>query len=219
MSELPVLLGAAASVVAVAGLALTAAAWGLFRRRRLSLGAVASLAGVALLLFGALGWTVLLGARGYRALTREELAATVTTEPLGPQSFRAVVERPEQPPDTFRIAGDQFQVDAHVLKWHPWANLLGVHTAYRLTRIGGRYRSVEEEREREGTVYALSDDPALELFRAVDRVPLLGRAVDVTYGSAAFVPAGEGDGGVYEVGVTTSGLLIRSRPDTAPAPR
>lgn len=216
MSELPLLLGLVASALAVAGLGLGAAGWRLLRRRRWSTGAASLLAGLALVLFGALGWAVVVGTGGYRSLTREELAATVTTEPLGPRSFRAVVERPDLPSDTFRIAGDQFQVDAQVLKWHPWANLLGVHTAYQLTRIGGRYRTVEDERTREQTVYALSDDPTLEIFRAVDRVPILGRAVDATYGSAAFVPAGEDSSAVYEVRVTTSGLLIRPRSEAAP---
>lgn len=219
MSDLPLLLGATASVLVVIGLSLVAAGWGLLRRRRWSRGTASWLTGLVLVLCGVLGWAVVVGTRGYRALTREELAATVTTEPLGPKSFRAVVERPGARPDTFRIAGDQLYVDAHILKWHPWANLLGIHTAYQLTRVGGRYRSVGDERTEERSVYALSDDPAPEIFRVVDRVPVLGRAVDATYGSAAFVPAGRETAGAFEVRVTTSGLLIRSRDDSLTRPR
>src|SRR5207302_9656098 len=29
------------------------------------------------------------------------------------------------------------------IKWHPWANLLGLHTAYQLDRVGGRYDRLE----------------------------------------------------------------------------
>lgn len=215
MTDVPAILAIVASAVGVVGIGLAAVAWRSLRRRRWSAGAVASLSGLVLLLLGMLGWGVVLGTRGYRELTREEVAASVTTRSTGPRSFRAVVERPDSRPDTFRIAGDQLYVDAHVLKWQPWVNVLGVHTGYRLTRIGGRYRSLEAERDAERTVYGLSEAPPLDLLEVVDRLPVVGRVVDVTFGSGAFVPAD--DGGRYEVRVTTSGLLIRSVQDTAEA--
>lgn len=217
MTDVPALLAVAASAVGVVGLGLAASAWASLRRGRWSVGALASLSGLVLLLLGVLGWGVVLGTRGYRALTREEVAATVTTRSLGPQSFRAVVERPGARPDTFRVAGDQLYVDAHVLKWQPWVNVLGIHTGYRLTRIGGRYRSLEAERNAERTVYDLSAGPPVDVLRTLDRLPVVGGLVDATYGSGAFVPA---DGlGSFQVRVTTSGLLIRSAPDTAGAAR
>lgn len=213
MTDVPVILAIVASSVGVVGIGLAAVAWRSLRRRRWSAGALALLAGLVLLLLGMLGWGVVLGTRGYRALTREEVAASVTTRSTGPRSFRAVVERPGSPPDTFMVAGDQLYVDAHVLKWQPWVNVLGVHTGYRLTRIGGRYRSLEAERDAERTVYGLSEAAPLDLLETVDRLPLVGRVVDATYGSGAFVPAD--DVGRHEVRVTTTGLLIRSVPDTA----
>lgn len=213
MTDVPTLLAIAASAVAVIGIGLAAVALASLRRRRWSAGALASLSGLVLLLLAVLGWGVVLGTRGYRALTREVVAASITTRSTGPRSFRAVVERPGSRPDTFRIAGDQLYVDAHVLRWQPWVNVLGVHTGYRLTRIGGRYRSLEAERDAERTVYGLSEPPPLDLLERLDRLPVVGRVVDATYGSGSFVPAD--DGGSYQVRVTTSGLLIRSAPDTA----
>lgn len=213
MTDVPTLLAIAASAVAVIGIGLAAVAWASVRRRRWSAGALSSLAGLVLLLLGVLGWGVVLGTRGYRALTREVVAATVTTRSTGPGSFRAVVERPGASPDTFRIAGDQLYVDAHVLKWQPWLNVLGVHTGYRLTRIGGRYRSLEAERSAERTVYGLSEPPPVDVLDTLDGLPVVGRVVDAAYGSGAFVPAD--GGGSFEVRVTTSGLLIRSAADTA----
>lgn len=213
MAEIPLLLAVAASAVGLLGVGLAVAGWRSLRRSRWSLGAVGSLAGLLLLLLGVLGWGVVLGTRGYRSLTREEVAARVEVDPVGEQSFRAVVRGRDIPPDTFRIAGDQLYLDARVLKWHPWANLLGIHTAYRLTRIGGRYRSLEDERSRERTVYALSEQDGMDLFRAAESVPGLSRLVDAVYGSASFVPADRA--GTFEVRVSTSGLLIRARPDSA----
>lgn len=213
MTEIPVLTGVAASVLALIGVGLAAGGWVSLRRRRWFLGTTSGLAGFLLVLLGVIGWGVVLGTQGYRALTREELAATVSVTPRGEQSFRAVVDRPDAASDTFRIAGDQLYVDAQVLKWHPWVNLLGVHTGYRLTRVGGRYRSIEDARNAERTVYSLSDGPVLDFFRAVERAPFLSRLVDATYGSAAFVPADRTS--TFEVRVTTSGLLIRSRADSS----
>lgn len=213
MTDVPLLLAVAASAVALVGVGLIVAGWRSVRGRRWSLGAVGSLAGLLLLLLGILGWGVVLGTNGYRSLTREEVAATVEVDPVGEQSFRAVVRGTGAPPDTFRLSGDQLYVDAHVLKWHPWANLLGIHTAYRLTRIGGRYRSIEDERRRERTVFGLSERGAVDLFRAAESVPGLSRVVDAVYGSASFVPADRE--GTFEVRVSTSGLLIRARPDSA----
>ena len=42
---------------------------------------------------------------------------------------------------TYALAGDDIYVDAHIVKWTPLANQLGLHTTYRLDRIGGRYRN------------------------------------------------------------------------------
>jgi hypothetical protein len=44
--------------------------------------------------------------RGYRALTHEVIAATITTEPIGPQRFRATVTLADNSLHMFDLAGD-----------------------------------------------------------------------------------------------------------------
>src|SRR5229473_2931714 len=102
--------------------------------------------------------------------------------------------------------------DAHILKWHPWVNILGLHTAYELDRVTGRYRDVTEERTKPHTAYALARPTPVDLF-AIARRRLLGPLVDAEYGSAAFVPAATH--AEYEVRVSTSGLLMRQVPPTS----
>jgi hypothetical protein len=46
---------------------------------------------------------------------------------------------PDGERETFVLDGDEWQLDARVLKWHGAATLLGLDTGYRLDRIGGRY--------------------------------------------------------------------------------
>jgi len=112
----------------------------------------------------------------------------------------------------YDLAGDAVGVDAHILKWHPWVNILGLHTAYELDRVTGRYRDVTEERTKPHTAYALARPTPVDLF-AIARRRLLGPLVDAEYGSAAFVPAATH--AEYEVRVSTSGLLMRQVPPTS----
>ncbi|TVP79834.1 MAG: hypothetical protein EA352_00475 [Gemmatimonadales bacterium] len=161
----------------------------------LSLAALVALLGVSL--------------HGYRALVHEEVAAVVTTVPTGPASFQAFVEFPSGRDTTFHVAGDQLLVDARILKWHPWANFLGLHTHYELDRLGGRYVDIEAERTEPRTVHALGTERPgdLDLFHLARRWTPLAFLVDTEYGSATYVevrrPAH------FEIRVSTTGLLVR----------
>ena len=170
-------------------------------------GAGRGLVGLLLLALAALAATITVGIRGYRALTYEEVAATVKTEPVGVQRFRATIVLPDQRLAMYDLAGDAFYVDAHILKWHPWANFVGLHTAYELDRVTGRYNSVTDERTRPHTVYSVARTRPVDLFFLARRFKLLGPLVDAEYGSAAFV-AGTRPA-EYEVRVSTTGLLMR----------
>src|SRR3989454_7362288 len=154
-------------------------------------GAGRGLVGLLLLTLAALAGTITVGIRGYRALTYEEVAATVKTEPVGLQRFRATIVLPDQRLAMYGRAGDAFYVDAHILKGHPWANLVGLHTAYELDRVAGRYNSVTDERARPHTVYSLSQDRLVDVFFLARRFRLFGPLVDAEYGSAAFMAGAE----------------------------
>ena len=172
-------------------------------------GTVRGLVALLLLALAALAATVTVGLQGYRALTFEEVAATVRTEPLAPQRFRATITLPDHRLAMYDLAGDAFYVDAHVLKWHPWASLLGLRTVYELDRVAGRYNAVTDERAKQHTVYALAQSKPVDLF-LIARRRLLGPLVDAEYGSATFVAATRP--ATFEVRVSTTGLLARPVP-------
>jgi hypothetical protein len=165
----------------------------------------AALCVTAALLCGA----ITVGIRGYRALTEEVVAATITTEPLAPQRFRATVILPDGSLHMFDLAGDAVYVDAHVLKWRPMATLLGLQTAYELDRISGRYQALGDEQSRERTVYSLAAAKPFDAFDLARRYWVLRPLVDAEYGSATFTGATAQRGGTYEVRVSTTGLLVR----------
>ena len=198
-------LAAGAGAVALAVGALQAA-----RRGRPLRAGAGGLGAAALLLAAGLLALVGLGLHGYRALTRETVAAVVDVEPLGPRRFLARVRLPDGRTRVYEIAGDAFYVDARVLKWKPWAQLLGLHTAYALDRIGGRYRDLESERRLPRTVHSLGPQPPLDLHALRRRHAWLAPLVDAAYGSATFMPV-EGRAR-YEIRVGPSGLLARPAP-------
>ena len=116
------------------------------RRRRPFRFASHLLLALLMLSLGGLFATVAVATQGYRALTREEVAVVVTTRPTGPQRFDAAFRFPDGREASYSLAGDEFYVDAHILKWKPVANLVGLHTGYELDRVAGRYLDLEDER-------------------------------------------------------------------------
>src|SRR4029077_5376979 len=198
---------AACLLVLGAAVGLTALRAG--RERRWLGGTIRGLVALLLLALAALAATLTVGLQGYRALTFEELAATVRTEPVAPQRFRATITLPDQRLAMYELAGDAFYLDAHILKWHPWANLLGLHTVYELDRVAGRYNNVMDERSKPHTAYELARPKPVDLFFMARR-RLLGPLIDAEYGSATFVAATQAK--TFEVRVSTTGLLARPAP-------
>jgi hypothetical protein len=196
-----------ALVAAICAVACVLAAIAAARRKR-RFGAAAGTT-LALLLFtlAALMGTIAVATQGYRALTREDLAATVVVRPTAPREFTALVTFPDGRDTMFVLRGDQVYVDAHILKWKPIANILGLHTAYELDRIGGRYLDLEHERDSARTIFSLSKPKRMDMFSLRRRWAAFAPLLDAEYGSGTFVMAERPDS--LQVLVSTSGLLIR----------
>jgi hypothetical protein len=201
------LLIVAALLSAALALLLLRAALGAWRGRQRFGSLVAVLAAALSLTLAALCGTISVGIRGYRALTQEVVAATIQTDPIAPGHFRATVTLADGSLHMFDLAGDAVYVDAHILKWRPVVNLLGLHTAYELDRIAGRYRALGDEQTRKRTVYSIAHAKPIDMFDLARRFWLLRPLVDAEYGSATFINAGEP--ATYEIRVSTTGLLVR----------
>jgi len=205
---------AAPLTVAMAAFALLAAVFLLMalvavRRRRVIGTAMALLLGLLCLTLAALAGSVSLATLGYRALTREVVAATISTRVTGPQQFTATFTFADGRRRTFELTGDAIYVDALVVKWHSWANILGLHTAYQLDRVGGRYDRLEDEQTRPRRIYPLSAPNPVDMFQLARFLARFGPVVDAEYGSATFVSARQP--AELELRVSTSGLLFRRR--------
>lgn len=150
----------------------------------------------------------------YSRLTYEAPVADLIFERRGPQEYAVTLAHiPSGDMQLFILRGDEWQLDARVLKWHGWANLLGLDAQYRLERLSGRYRDIDAERTSARTVYALTNNPGLDVWTFALDHPHWPRLVDAVYGSATYLPMA--NGARYRVTLTQSGLIARPQNDAA----
>jgi hypothetical protein len=193
--------------LALAGLLLLLAAVRRLRRRRFVGGALSGAGALVLILLSLCALLIAANVHTYRRLTIEQPAGELQLTRVADRAFDAVLTYPSGERASFALRGDEWQVDARVLKWHALANLVGFDTAYRLERLSGRYTRIEDEKTRERTVYALNPPQRIDLWELVHRHHAWLPWVDALYGSATFVPMA--DGALFEIRVTQSGLLAR----------
>lgn len=163
-------------------------------------------------LLGGLAGIVLLG---YRRLAAEATVARIEAHALGAQRYAVDILTPDGERRHVELAGDDWQLDARVIKWTPRAVVLGAQPLYRLERIGGRFRDVAQERSTMRSVVALDDSMLPDLWTLKRRFPQWLPWIDADYGSAAYLPLV--DGGNYVVTLAAAGGLIARPADDATA--
>ena len=203
---------ALALLLGLAGIGLGVSAFTALAGARLFGFAFRSLVALLLLGAGAVLGVVALGVQGMQALTHEESAARIKVMPTGAQRYEATLTFADGRSERYDLAGDEIYVDAHIVKWTPLANRLGLHTSYRLDRIAGRYRALEQENTARRTVYAIDTPPVIDLVALGRRLPLR-EFFDTEYGSASYVPVAQA--GEMDLMVSTTGLLLRPVPASA----
>ena len=117
----------------------------LFQGRVFS-GLLVGAGGAGFMAAAAIAGLLALDVQTYGRLTYERPVATIQTRQLGPQYFEATVMQPGMGEDApgvsnlYPLHGDEWRIEAQVLKWKPWANVLGLDAQYRLDRLSGRYQ-------------------------------------------------------------------------------
>ena len=150
--------------------------------------------------------------QGYAAFTHEELAAQISIQPVTGDQFYAHFKYPNGKTANYLLNGDELYIDAHILKWKPFANFIGLHTCYQLNRVTGRYIELVDEQTKTRTLYTLAEKGPIDLFDLRKKFPKLSVLVDAEYGSATYIPAGQKNEN-FALMVSTTGLLIRKLPD------
>jgi len=101
------------------------------------------------------------------------------------------------------LTGDQWQVDARIIRFSGPLRWLGVAPGYRLERLSGRYTSLEQERAAPRSVIGLGEAswPDLWELDQTFNVPF----VEGVYGNATFMPMR--DGAMFDIRLSASGLV------------
>ncbi|HMM57922.1 MAG: hypothetical protein DYH18_12750 [Xanthomonadales bacterium PRO7] len=156
-----------------------------------------------------------LALRGYALLSAEAPVATVQARQLGSQWFGVRVDFPDGTHRSVDLHGDEWQLDARVIKWAPHAVALGAKPLFRVDRLSGRYRDATQAGATLPTVVALDADSVVDLWQLKQNFPHWLPWLDADYGSAAFLPLV--DGGNYAVTISPLGGLVARPADAATA--
>lgn len=157
-----------------------------------------------------------LALRGYRLLAEETPVVELDAHILSPQRWALTLAWPDGSTRRVDLAGDDWRLEAVVLRWKLPARLAGLPPLYRLDRLDGRYDDVAQERSAQRTVIDLRGNAGFDLLDLHRQYPAALPMVDAVYGSGAFLPLV--DGGHYSLSLARSGALL-ARPDDATARR
>jgi hypothetical protein len=171
-------------------------------------GSLQGLTGLALIGAAAASFFIALNLYTYNRFTHEAPVAELHFKHAGPQQFRALLTPEQGTSQVLELQGDEWQLDARVLKLTGFATIIGLDGGYRLERLSGRYRSIERERNGPRSVHALTGaEPGLDTWALVGRYGAWLPLVDAVYGNAAYLPMA--DGARFEVSIGTQGLIAR----------
>ena len=177
------------------------------REHRWVVGVITLLLGTTLFLSGLLFGAISVGTEGYRPLVEDDLAVTVRAERMAGDSILARFTFESGMSRTYRLAGGELLLEAHVLRWRPLVAALGLRPEYEVSRVTGRYRDRTDDETKPHTVLSLAVQKPLDFFDLATRFDFLDPLLEYEYRSTTLVPSGASS--TFEVRVTASDLLIR----------
>jgi hypothetical protein len=181
------------------------------RRRRFRWGRATSGSIMLLLAISLLYLAILL--QTYLGLTSEILVARVRATTLAnvPNFMSVEITLYNQHGDvthheTDGVCGNEWMLQGDIVRFPDWANLLGLHTGYKLTRLEGRYDDPNQEMNWYHTVVELNggDDNFFKTIQS--QGGWLHPLVEASYGNAIILPA---DGNSYAIYVSQTGLTTK----------
>jgi len=145
----------------------------------------------------------------YHRLTYEKPIASLHVEQLDKQQYRVELLLLDNCHKTsYVLQGDEWQVDARIIKWYGWANILGLDTSFQLDRISGRYQNINQQRTNLPTVFALEARPEYDLWALKKKHQWLPW-LDAEYGQSTFLAMKKNQS--YQLSMTQSGMIAREK--------
>lgn len=172
------------------------------------LGWLRGMFGLALLLLAITFGLIAFDIFRYKQIMSEQVIATIDFKKIENQHYEAVLVDSRGTEQRFMLHGDQWQLDARIVKLKGYLSTFGLRPGYRMERIGGRYYDLEQEHTAKRSVYALNESLyGVDVWKWINKYPQWMPIVDAVYGSATYLPMA--DGALYEVSLSHTGLLAR----------
>lgn len=191
----------------VAGLTLMLLSFRLIIKKKLFSSISVGFTGLSITLIAGFLISLTINLYTYQRLTNEQHVAELMFSKLSEQQYELSLIEMNGETHSLAVSGDEWQLDARVMKWSGLANLLGLDTLFRLERISGRFKDITQERNSSRTVYALSNKAGLDLWEISREYTGWFPWVDTIYGSATYLPMKHG--AIFKVSLATSGLIAR----------
>ena len=150
----------------------------------------------------------------YKQILVGQPVATINFETIENQYFDVVLVDTNGKQQRFSVYGDQWQLDARIIKWQGYFSGLNINPAYRLDNLSGRYYDLYQEPTQKRSSYSITKSPlALDLWQIIHQHPQWFSVLDANYGSARYLPMK--DGALYQISLTNTGLHVRPLNDVA----
>lgn len=150
----------------------------------------------------------------YKQVLQEQVVATINFDRIGDQHYYAVLADKEGKEQRVELRGDQWQLDARIVKWDGYLARFGIKPAYRLERLSGRYYDIEQETTAKRTAHQVHHSLyGVDVWKILNANPHWVPAVDAVYGSATYLPMK--DGALFEISLSNTGLVARPVNDVA----
>lgn len=171
------------------------------------LGWLRGMTGFALLALAALFVFVCLDLISYQRILSDKPILTISFQKQDEQFFISTVSYIEEGTEsTYELYGEQWQIDARVIRWRGLIAMFGTKPGYRLDRLSGRYYSLEDERRKKRSVHQLEQSEyGLDMWHWMKDNGSFLSIFDAVYGSATYLPME--DGAIYQVSLSASGLV------------
>jgi hypothetical protein len=144
----------------------------------------------------------------YKQVLQEQPVATINFDKIEEQHYFAVLSDKNGREQRVELRGDQWQLDARIVKWKGYLAGFGLKPAYRLERLSGRYYDIEQETTEKRTAHSVH--PSLygvDVWQIINDHPEWLPVVDAVYGSATYLPMK--DGALFEISLSNTGLVAR----------
>ena len=191
-------------VLGISGVAVVIAGLLFFLRPRWLMAWLRGTAILCVIFAGLYALVIAINIAGYESLAGMQRVASISVSSQGAQNWNVTLRQTgDESATVHTLKGDQWQLDARIIRFSGPLRWLGITPGYRLERLGGRYTSLEQERTEPRSVIGLGKAVWVDLWELDRRFNM--PFVEGVYGNAVFMPMR--DGAAYEIRLSASGLV------------